>query len=79
MALTRRDMLRMGIIGSAATLAPRFARRAAAQSNTTNTVGVSAYTTQPWQDELKTSVDSNGTSSCSGRSPACTFGHDHHP
>jgi len=61
MALSRRDMLRMGLVGSAASLAPRFARRAAAEgSSTTNTVGISAYTTQPWQDELKTTVDSSG-------------------
>jgi hypothetical protein len=53
-------MLRLGLAGSAASLTPRFARRAAAAENTTNTVGVSAYATQPWQDELKTAVDSTG-------------------
>jgi len=57
--LTRRGLLRMGAIGSAVAFAPRFARPGWAQTATTNTVGISAYATQPWMDELKTYYDAN--------------------
>ena len=48
--LTRRDMLRMGLIGGAAALTP--AKRLFAQTSTTNGVGVSAYTTQPFMEPV---------------------------
>jgi len=53
--VTRRDMLRMGLIGAAGALSPGIARRALAAggaASTTNGVGVSPFATQPFVEPL---------------------------
>jgi FtsP/CotA-like multicopper oxidase with cupredoxin domain len=52
--ISRRNILRMGLIGTAGALSPGLARRAVAAggNTTTNGVGVSAFRTQPFVDPV---------------------------